>query len=148
MGQADCDTQPGYAIWPERLATDLSLCNVSPARLNSLRQEQLGVNLRIKAGGVGRPHVLLVDSKPAFYLYDTNFKALTGMNSCPRWDWWSWNTYQITCLYTNRGLCAKFSPARTIFGALIKANVLPFTAYHSTGGNNRSTKVTGIHTYC
>lgn len=73
-----------------------------------------------------------------------SLKALTGMNSCHWWDWWSWETYQMTCLYTNKGLWAKSNPVRTIFGAIIKANVLPFTAYHSTGGNNRRTKVTGV----
>lgn len=66
MGQADWDTQPKYTIWPERLATDLSLCNVSQARLNSLQQELLGVSLRIKAACVRRPHNLHVDSKLAF----------------------------------------------------------------------------------
>lgn len=68
MGQADWHTQPEYAIWPERLATDLSLCNVSQARLNSLQQGQLGVSLRIKADCVRRPHTLHVDSKLLFYL--------------------------------------------------------------------------------
>lgn len=52
MGQADWDTQPKYTIWPERLAADLSLCNVSQARLNSVLQELLGVSLRIKADSV------------------------------------------------------------------------------------------------
>lgn len=49
MGQADWDMQPKYTLWTERLSADLSLCNVSQARLNSLQQELLGVSLRIKA---------------------------------------------------------------------------------------------------
>ena len=69
MGQAYWDTQPEYTIWPERLATDLSLCNVSQARLNSLQQEQLSVSLRIKAQCVRRPQTLHVDSKLLFCLF-------------------------------------------------------------------------------
>lgn len=66
MGQADWDTQPKYTIWPERLATDLSLCNMSQASLNSLQQELLSVSLRIKADCVRRPHALHVDLKLVF----------------------------------------------------------------------------------
>lgn len=73
MGQTDWDTQPKYSIWPARLATDLSLCNVSQARLNSLQQELLGVSLRIKADCVRRQLVGYVDLKRVFCLYARNF---------------------------------------------------------------------------
>lgn len=70
MGQTDWDTEFKYTIWPERLATDLSLCNVSHYRLNSLQQELLGAGLEIKAVCVRRPHALS--------LFDRNFTAFTG----------------------------------------------------------------------
>ena len=65
-----------YTIWPERLATDLSLCNVSQTRLNSVQQEPLGVSLRIKADCVRGPRTLHVDSKLLFCLFAIHFTEL------------------------------------------------------------------------
>lgn len=54
--KVDCDTQSKYTISPERLATDLSPCNMSLTRLKLLKQELLGVSPRIKADCVRGPH--------------------------------------------------------------------------------------------